>query len=169
MILPRRRPTHTERSARARDFKRDNTLNDRNKQNKQFSSALSSIKWNLRIQILLCSAQSPHASAAAANIDRDIVLTPNETIQLPGKILYFDPSDSIAPDTTSIGRSSNDYIGNGRQLNMNDDGGDGDDESSAENFDDNNSESNYVPWLEPLKHALYLVLNHKINGNSNKR
>lgn len=109
---------------------------------------------------MLCTTQPPHASAAAANIDRDIVLTPNETIQLPGKILYFDPTDLIAPETTSIGS-----IGNGRQLNTNDD----DDESSAENFDDNNGESNYVPWLEPLKHALYLVLNHRINGNSNKR
>lgn len=83
-------------------------------------------------------------------------------MQLPGKILYFDPNDSIAPETTSIGSSSSNY-NTARQLNINDD------ESSAENFDDNNSESNYVPWLEPLKHALYLVLNHKIDGNSNKR
>lgn len=114
-------------------------------------------------------AQSPHATAtAAANIDRDIVFTPNETIQLPGKILYFDPNDSITPETTSIiiSSSSDDTIG--RQLNGNDDVDDAD-ESSAENLNDNNNENNYVPWLEPLKHALYLVLNHKINGNSNKR
>lgn len=81
-----------------------------------------------------------------ANIDRDIVFTPNVTVQLPGKVMYFDPNEF---ETIT------------RELHLDDDSDDEDDES------DNHNE--HVPWLEPLKHALYLVLNQKVNGNSDGR
>lgn len=80
-----------------------------------------------------------------ANIDRDIVFTPNATVQLPGKIMYFDPNEFAAIT---------------RELHLDED---------SDDVDDDDDGNEHVPWLEPLKHALYLVLNQKFNGKPDGR
>lgn len=76
--------------------------------------------------------------------DRDIIFSPNKTVQQPGKIMYFDPTE---------------FEQITRELNNDDDIDDSDDDYGDD----------YVPWLEPLKHSLYLVMNQKINERSNER
>lgn len=80
--------------------------------------------------------------AQNVNIDRDIVFTPNATVKLPGKMIYFEPNEFAALT---------------RELHLDDD--------SDEYYDGDE----HVSWLEPLKHALYLVLNQKVSGKSNGR
>lgn len=77
------------------------------------------------------------------NIERDVIFTPNQTIQVPGKTLFFDPN---AVTALEIDRNRNNNI----------------DDYIVEQNEEN-------PWLEPLKHALYLMLNNKINSISSKR
>lgn len=75
----------------------------------------------------------------ASHNDRDIILTPNKTQQHYGKIIYFKPID----DVESI--------------------------SKQRSIKENVPHTTQVPWEEPLKHATYLVLNNKIDGNDNSR
>lgn len=76
------------------------------------------------------------------NIERDVIFTPNQTIQVPGKMLYFNPDDMYKPEINRKRNSIDDYI--------------------VEQNEENR-------WLEPLKHSLYLMLNDKINSNTNER
>lgn len=76
-------------------------------------------------------------------IERDVIYTPNQAIQVPGKMLYFE----MAELELSHNRNSN-----------------------SNNIDDYIIEQTlHRPWLQPLKHSLYLMLNNKINLNSSKR
>lgn len=79
-------------------------------------------------------------------IERDVIFTPNETAQVAGKIVYYNANDI---DGIIDG---NDAYGD-KIL----------EQHSAEPYADS------LAWLKPLKHALYLVLNNKINENSSKR
>lgn len=75
-------------------------------------------------------------------IERDVIFTPNQTIQVPGKMLYFEMAEL--------------------ELNRN--------RNSNNNIDDYIVEQTlHKQWLQPLKHSLYLMLNNKINSNSNNR
>lgn len=77
------------------------------------------------------------------NIERDVIFTPNQTVQVPGKMLYYNPN---VVTELEIDRNRNN------------------------NIDDYITERNKENrWLEPLKHSLYLLLNNKINANSSKR
>ncbi|KAJ6635511.1 hypothetical protein Bhyg_14097 [Pseudolycoriella hygida] len=71
----------------------------------------------------------------ASYYGRDIILTPNKTLQYHGKVVYFKPIDKEnAPKQRSIKETV---------------------------------PTSQVLWEEPLKHATYLVLNNKIDGNDN--
>lgn len=74
------------------------------------------------------------------NIEKDVILTPNQTIQVPGKMLYYDPNGVTALET---------------------------DRNRIDVYAVEQNEENR--WLEPLKHSLFLMLNNKINGNANNR
>lgn len=76
------------------------------------------------------------------NIERDVIFTPNQTVQVPGKTLYYHPNDETELEIDRNRNTIDDYIV----------------EQNAENR-----------WLEPLKHSLYLMLNNKINPNATKR
>lgn len=78
----------------------------------------------------------------ALNIERDVIFTRNQTIQVPGKTLYYNPNE-----VTELDRNRNNKI---------------DDYISEQQNEENR-------WLEPLKHSLYLMLNNKIHANSSKR
>lgn len=84
------------------------------------------------------------AKIQALNIERDVIFTPNQTIQVPGKTLYYNPGEVTELD---IDRNRNNKI---------------DDYITEQQHEENR-------WLEPLKHSLYLMLNNKINANSSKR
>lgn len=77
-------------------------------------------------------------------VERDVIFTPNETAQVPGKVLYYHPNgiDEI-------------------------DGNDGYGDKILEHHSE--SQNDGFAWLKPLKHALYLVLNNKINANYSER
>lgn len=76
-------------------------------------------------------------------IERDVIFTPNQTIQVPGKTLYYNPSDATELE---VYRKRNNKI----------------DDYITEQNEENR-------WLEPLKHSLYLMLNNKVNVNISKR
>lgn len=79
-------------------------------------------------------------------IERDVIFTPNQTIQVPGKMLYFEMTE------LESNRNSNSN-GNGNN-----------------NIDDYIIEQTlHKQWLQPLKHSLYVMLNNKITANSSKR
>lgn len=67
------------------------------------------------------------------------MLTPNETIHAPGKTMFFD-TDGMAPERK--------LLLNGDELAVTGD---------------------RVPWERPLKHALYLVLNNRVDEQWNGR
>lgn len=77
-------------------------------------------------------------------IERDVIFTPNQTIQVPGKMLYFE----MAELELNRNRNSN----NNNNI----------DEYIVE-------QTLHKQWLQPLKHSLYLMLNNKINSNSSNR
>lgn len=83
------------------------------------------------------------------HIDRDIILTPNRTQQYAGKILYFSPIDI----DTDMAQQKTVKV--------------------KENQTTTNDPSQFTiaaPWEQPLKHAIYLVLNNKVDdGNFNSR
>lgn len=83
-------------------------------------------------------------STTAMDIERDVILSPNQTDQIPGKVLYYDPNEFNGIDFND---KRLDKTLEYRILEQNED----------------------YAWLKPLKYALYLVLNDKINLNSNKR
>lgn len=89
----------------------------------------------------------------------DIVLTPNETIHAPGKTMFYDDTASTA-SAAAAATSGGDVDAIERtQL-------DGDEvpvKAAAAVSNDK------VPWEKPLKHALYLVLNNKIDEQWNGR
>lgn len=76
-------------------------------------------------------------------VERDVIFTPNQTAQVAGKCLYYNPKEVTELE---IDRNWNNRI----------------DEYIVEQNQANR-------WLEPLKHSLYLMLNNKINSNSTKR
>lgn len=78
-------------------------------------------------------------------IERDVIFTPNETAQVAGKIVYYNANDIDEID-------GNDEYGD-KIL----------EHHGAELYADG------FAWVKPLKHALYLVLNNKVNENSAKR
>lgn len=88
----------------------------------------------------------------------DIVLTPNETIHAPGKTMFYD--DTAASTASAVASSAADIDAIERtQL-------DGDEVPvKAATIVSNDK----VPWEKPLKHALYLVLNNKIDEQWNGR
>lgn len=87
------------------------------------------------------------ASTKSIHFERDVIFSPNDTAQAAGKIVHFDPIEPI---------DNND---NNKETNYSD-------RHNDESSFDQNVEN---PWLEPLKHALYLVLNNKINKNSTSK
>lgn len=84
---------------------------------------------------------------ATINADRDILLTPNRALLQPGKTAYF-----RAPAALRQQRSHT--AGNERRQ---DDGGSPTGTPAAA--------AAAVPWEEPLKHAIYLVLNNKVDDD----
>lgn len=77
-------------------------------------------------------------------IERDVIFTPNQTFQVPGKMLYFEMAE-LEPNRNRNGNNNN-------------------------NIDDYIVEQTlHKQWLQPLKHSLYLMLNNKINSNPNNR
>lgn len=82
-------------------------------------------------------------SIQTLNIERDVIFTPNQTIQVPGKTLYFNPNEVTELE---VDRNRNNKI----------------DDYITEQNEENR-------WLEPLKYSLYLMLNNKINANSSNR
>lgn len=83
----------------------------------------------------------------------DIVLTPNETIHAPGKTMFYDDTPlhaSSGADEAAIERTQLD----GEELPV---------KTTTVVSNDK------VPWEKPLKHALYLVLNNKIDEQWNGR
>lgn len=114
------------------------------------------------------------SAVTASNIDRDIVLTPNETNQNPGKTIYFDPNEVVLLNRNNQNAYANRHHPNEEFFNtnkrqhdnINDDNNDGNDDIDGSSISQNDE---IIPWEVPLKHAFYLVLNNKIDGNSNKR
>lgn len=83
-------------------------------------------------------------------IERDVIFTPNQTIQVPGKTLYFEMAE------LELNRNRNSNNNNNNKHNS--------------NIDDYIVEQTlHRQWLQPLKHSLYLMLNNKINSNASKR
>lgn len=77
-------------------------------------------------------------AAKAAQIDRDIIFVPNEVQQVPGKaMLYESKPNAFEQFRNRVWNNSVDYI----------------DEENDEPL-----------WLDPLKHALFLMLSNKVNG-----
>lgn len=76
-------------------------------------------------------------------VERDVIFTPNQTTQVAGKTLYYNPKEMTELE---IDRNRNNRI----------------DEYIVEQNQANR-------WLEPLKHSLYVMLNDEINSNSTKR
>lgn len=74
-------------------------------------------------------------------IERDVIFTPNETAQVAGKIVFYNSND-----ISEIGS----HDGYGDKIHE-------------------TEQNERFAWLKPLKHALYLVLNNKINTSSTKR
>lgn len=92
----------------------------------------------------------------------DIVLTPNETNHAPGKTMYFDGSDGVLPERQQRRRH--------QQIDASDN--DDDELALATAIDGDGQQKpppSLVPWEQPLKHALYLVLNNKIDEEWNGR
>lgn len=73
------------------------------------------------------------------NIERDVIFTPNQTTQVPGKTLYYNPNEVDKPEIDRNRNNIDDYVVEQNEQNR---------------------------WLEPLKHSLYLMFNNKINPNS---
>lgn len=86
---------------------------------------------------------------SVAYFDRDILLTPNRTLQQPGKTAYFRPP-------TARQQRSNAATGGGAK-----------DTVAAAAAAAAPPSKATVPWEEPLKHAIYLVLNHKVDDGAN--
>lgn len=76
------------------------------------------------------------------NIERDVIFTPNQTTQVPGKTLYYNPNEMTELEIDRNRNHIDDYVV----------------EQNVQNR-----------WLEPLKHSLYLMLNNKINLNASNR
>lgn len=76
------------------------------------------------------------------NIERDVIFTPNQTTQVPGKTLYYNPNEMTELEIDRNRNHIDDYVV----------------EQNVQNR-----------WLEPLKHSLYLMLNNKINLNASSR
>lgn len=77
------------------------------------------------------------------------MLSPNKTHQQIGKVIYFSPTESAITTTTTNGAVE---IGHLKTFAV-----------------ENQLHQVVVPWEEPLKHAIYLVLNNKVDGNLNTR
>lgn len=73
------------------------------------------------------------------NIERDVIFTPNQTTQVPGKTLYYNPNEAAELEINRNRNNIDDYVAEQNEQNR---------------------------WLEPLKHSLYLMLNNKINPNA---
>lgn len=91
----------------------------------------------------------------SAHTDRDILITPNRTLQHAGKTVYFQPT------TTSTGRTSRSHEPLVATASK---------DASGSTISDQQptslSPSASVPWEEPLKHAIYLVLNNKVDDEA---
>lgn len=90
---------------------------------------------------------------AANSADRDILLTPNRAQQQPGKTAYF-----RALSTFRQQRSNGDSAQSQRRK-----------DTIPSLAKDDGIASKFigavVPWEEPLKHAIYLVLNNKVDDD----
>lgn len=97
----------------------------------------------------------------------DIVLTPNQTIHAPGKTMYFDGSDGVVPEQQHQQRRRH------QPIDASDVDADGLALATASGDDEQQQppqpQQSLVPWEQPLKHALYLVLNNKIDEQWNGR
>lgn len=91
------------------------------------------------------------------------MLTPNETVQNPGKVIYFDPNEVVLLNRNTPNIYQNSENPNEEFYNNQNNDNDNNDDSNLNRNDE------IIPWEVPLKHAIYLVLNNKIDGNSNKR
>lgn len=80
-------------------------------------------------------------------MDRDILLSPNKTHQHIGKIIYFSPKAVAKAAVNDVEDSTPSTTENQYKLHQ----------------------EMVVPWEEPLKHAIYLVLNNKVDDNQNTR
>lgn len=80
------------------------------------------------------------------------MLSPNKTHQQTGKVIYFSPTESTVTSSTI-----NDAAAEARHS------------TPITNNQLLHQKPVVVPWEEPLKHAIYLVLNNKVDGNLNTR
>lgn len=85
----------------------------------------------------------------AAHSDRDILISPNRTLQHAGKTVYFQPTS-----TARTQRSHEPLVVGGTSK----------DATSDQQSVPTSPSSSTVPWEEPLKHAIYLVLNNKVDN-----
>lgn len=105
--------------------------------------------------------------SVAGYIDRDLILSPNKTHEQHGKILFYNPSST---STISIPQQHQLSEQNGSLATVATETSIVVDSTKVtprtiydHPFDQNSST---VPWEEPLKYAIYLVLNNKVdNGN----